>query len=112
MKSLQKRHARKVVSTLALTIAAAVPFTAEAHKPFMIPSETVLSRTGWITVDGAVGNDLFYFNHAPLRLDNLKVIGPDGQLVTPENVNTGKFRSTFELNLATPGTYKLALTNS
>jgi uncharacterized GH25 family protein len=112
MKSLQKRVAPTVISTLALVVAGALPFAAEAHKPFMIPSETVLSRTGWITVDGAVGNDLFYFNHAPLRLDNLKVIGPDGQPVTPENVNTGKFRSTFELNLATPGTYKLALTNS
>ena len=112
MKSLQKRLAPTVISTLALAVAAVLPLAAEAHKPFMIPSETVLSRTGWITVDGAVGNDLFYFNHAPLRLDNLKVIGPDGQPVTPENVNTGKFRSTFELNLATPGTYKLALTNS
>jgi uncharacterized GH25 family protein len=112
MKSLQKRLAPTVVSTLTLTVAVALPLAADAHKPFMIPSETVLSRTGWITVDGAVGNDLFYFNHAPLRLDNLKVIGPDGQPVTPENVNTGKFRSTFELNLATSGTYKLALTNS
>lgn len=112
MNSLQTRLAPAIVSTLALAVAAALPFAAEAHKPFMIPSETVLSRTGWITVDGAVGNDLFYFNHAPLRLDNLKVIGPDGQPVTPENVNTGKFRSTFELNLTTPGTYKLALTNS
>jgi uncharacterized GH25 family protein len=99
--------------TLAFAVAAAaLPFAAHAHKAFMVPSETVLSRTGWITVDGAVSNDLFYFNHAPMRLDNLKIFGPDGQLVEVTNANTGKFRSTFEVNLANPGTYKLALTNN
>jgi hypothetical protein len=56
---------------LAVTLGAALPFAAQAHKAFLIPSETVLSRTGWITVDGAVSNDLFYFNLAPMRLDNL-----------------------------------------
>jgi uncharacterized GH25 family protein len=111
MKHLQKRLAPTVVSTLALAIAAALPFAADAHKAFIVPSETVLSRTGWITVDGAVSNDLFYYNHAPLRLDNLKIFGPDGQQVNAENVNTGKFRSTFEVNLTTTGTYKLALIN-
>jgi uncharacterized GH25 family protein len=95
----------------ALVLLACVPLAAQAHRAFIVPSETVLSSTGWITVDAAVSNDLFYFNHAPMRLDNLKIVGPDGGAVTPENVNTGKFRSTFDLNLATSGTYKLAMVN-
>jgi uncharacterized GH25 family protein len=95
----------------ALALLACLPLAAQAHRAFIVPSETVLSTTGWITVDAAISNDLFYFNHAPLRLDNLKVFGPDGAAVTPENVNTGKFRSTFDLNLATSGTYKLAMVN-
>lgn len=96
----------------ALTVlACCVPLAAQAHRAFIVPSETVLSATGWITVDAAISNDLFYFNHAPMRLDNVKVVGPDGAAVTPENVNTGKFRSTFDLNLATSGTYKVAMVN-
>jgi len=35
-----------------------------------------------------------------------------GQAVEAANVNVGKFRSTFEVNLAAPGTYKLALINN
>jgi uncharacterized GH25 family protein len=102
--------ARTVACTLAFALAA--PFAAHAHKAFMVPSETVLSKTGWITVDGAVSNDLFYFNHNPLRLDNLKIIGPDGKPVEIANANTGKFRTTFDVNLQSPGTYKLANINN
>ena len=108
----QTRLTPAAATTLAFALAAVLPIAAQAHKAFLVPSETVLSRTGWITVDGAVSNDLFYFNHAPMRLDNLKIFGPDGQLVEAANVNTGKFRSTFEVNLANAGTYKLALINN
>jgi uncharacterized GH25 family protein len=97
--------------TLAL-LACLSPLAAQAHRAFIVPSETVLSANGWITVDAAVSNDLFYFNHQPMRLDNLKIIGPDGGTVDPANVNTGKFRSTFDLNLATNGTYKVAMVNN
>jgi len=100
------------VASIALALAAALPFAAEAHRPFIVPSETVLSRPGWVTFDGAVSNDLFYFNHQPLRLDNLRVIGPDGQPVEIANSNTGKFRSTFDVELQKPGTYKVALVNN
>jgi uncharacterized GH25 family protein len=89
-----------------------LPLAAQAHRAFIVPSETVLSATGWVTVDAAISNDLFYFNHAPMRLENVKVYGPDGVAVLPENVNTGKFRSTFDLNLATSGTYKVAMVNN
>jgi hypothetical protein len=93
MNRQQTRTTSAVAASIAFALAIALPFAAHAHKAFLVPSETVLSRTGWITVDGAVSNDLFYFNHNPLRLDNLKVIGPDGQAVEIANANTGKFRS-------------------
>lgn len=95
----------------ALALLACLPLVAQAHRAFIVPSETVLSTTGWITVDAAISNDLFYFNHAPMRLDNLKIFGPDGAAVMPVNVNTGKLRSTFDLNLTTSGTYKVAMVN-
>jgi uncharacterized GH25 family protein len=106
------RLAPALTASTVLAFALAAPFAAHAHKAFMVPSETVLSKTGWITVDGAVSNDLFYFNHNPLRLDNLKIIGPDGKPVEVTNANTGKFRTTFDVNLQSPGTYKLANINN
>lgn len=103
---------RTLVGT-AVALVAVLPLAAHAHKPFMVPSETVLSAKGWITVDAAVSNDLFYFNHQPLRIENnLSIIGPDGAAVEAANLNTGKFRTTFDVNLTANGTYKLAMVNN
>lgn len=99
---------------LAAVIASlAVPFSAAAHKAWLRPSQTVLAGTDpWITVDAAVSNDLFYFNHVPLRLDNLVITAPDGSKVEPQNLATGKYRSVFDVQLAQQGTYRLAVINS
>ncbi|GAB3506901.1 DUF4198 domain-containing protein [Pseudoxanthomonas daejeonensis] len=99
---------------LAAVIASlAVPFSATAHKAWLRPSQTVLAGTDpWITVDAAVSNDLFYFNHVPLRLDNLAITAPDGSKIEPQNPATGKYRSVFDLQLAQQGTYRLAVVNS
>jgi uncharacterized GH25 family protein len=60
-------------TALALVVSLAVmPFTAMAHKAWLQPSETVLAGADpWVTVDAAVSNDLFYFNHVPLPLERL-----------------------------------------
>jgi uncharacterized GH25 family protein len=71
----------------------------------------VLTQDQWITVDAAVSNDLFYFNHVPLRLDTLNIIAPDGSKLDAQNPSTGKYRSTFDVHLTQSGTYKLALIN-
>ena len=99
---------------LAATIAAlVVPFAASAHKPWLRPSQTVLAGTDpWITVDAAVSNDLFYFNHVPIRLDGLVITAPDGSTVAPQNPATGKLRSVFDLQLTQQGTYRIAVTSS
>lgn len=98
------------IAALALAFAASLPVTAHAHRAWMMPSATVLSGTDpWVTVDAAVSNDLFYFEHNPLRLDGLAVTGPNGDSVKVENASTGKYRSTFDIRLAQPGTYKLAI---
>jgi len=95
------------VSVLALL---ALSTAAQAHKAWLLPSQTVLSSEGgWITVDGAVSNDLFYFNHNPLRLDGLSIRAPDGSKIEPQNVATGKYRTTFDVQLQKAGTYRLAL---
>ncbi|OYT98471.1 MAG: ABC transporter permease [Burkholderiales bacterium PBB1] len=100
---------RVLATTLALTLAAPL---VEAHSAFFVPSSTVLSKPQWVTIDGGVGTDMFYFNHGPLRLDGLVVTAPDGTAVTPENLVVGKVRSVFDLNLTQTGTYRIATANS
>lgn len=99
----------RTLATLALAGALAAP--ASAHKAWLLPSSTVLSGKGdlAVTIDAAASNDLFYFDHRPLRLDNLVITAPDGATVAPENASTGKLRSTFDVALKTPGTYRVAL---
>lgn len=100
---------RTACAVAALTAALAAPLAAQAHRQWLLPSTTVLSGSDpWITVDAAVSNDLFIFEHVPMRLDGLVITGPDGQPVQPQNAATGKYRSTFDVQLAKPGTYKIA----
>lgn len=84
----------------------------QAHNLWLLPSSTVLSKAEWITVDAAVSNDLFYFNHMPLALDRLTVTAPDGSAMAPQNAYRGKLRSVFDLELKAPGTYRIAVLNS
>jgi hypothetical protein len=75
---------RLVSLVTALTIALAGP--AAAHRAWMLPSSTVLSGgDAWVALDAAISNDLFVFEHMPMRLNGLVVTGPDGTAVTPEN---------------------------
>ena len=71
-----RRGALAAVSLVALL---AAPVAANAHRQWMLPSMTVLSGNDpWVTVDAAVSNDLFVFEHVPMRLDGLVITGPDG----------------------------------
>lgn len=100
----------RTLSKIALGLLLCAPLAAHAHKAWLLPSATVLSgEDPWITVDAAVSNDLFYFNHVPLNLDGLVVTAPNGKTITPEHVATGQFRNTFDLHLTEPGTYRIAI---
>lgn len=96
----------------ALALGLCLSLSAQAHRGWMLPSATVLSgEAPWITVDAAISNDLFYFEHNPMRLDHLQISAPDGSLLQPQNLSTGKYRSSFDVQLAQAGTYKLAVLN-
>ena len=97
---------------LALAVAALLPLSASAHKMWLQPSQTVIAGASpWITVDAAVSNDLFYFNHVPLRLDNLAITAPDGSPGKAQNPATGKYRSVFDVELVQQGTWRIAIVN-
>ncbi len=91
-------------------LALLLPLGAHAHRSWLLPSATVLSgNEPWVTVDAAVSNDLFYFEHNALKLDGLLALAPDGTPATPENIGSGRYRNTFDLKLTQKGTYKMAL---
>lgn len=102
-----KKQILGLAATVALAAMAVVP--ASAHRQWMMPSATVLSGDDvWVTVDAAVSNDLFYFEHQPLRLDTMKAWAPDGTEVQLENKSTGRYRSTFDVHLTQKGTWRIA----
>ncbi|MFB1011427.1 MAG: DUF4198 domain-containing protein [Thiopseudomonas sp.] len=129
-----------------LTLAICLSFSAHAHRSWMLPSATILGgETPWVTVDAAVSNDIFYFEHFPLQIEgvgqpfarpgaqqspqaktpdgkpapqpmqrpraNLEIQRPDGSLAQPQFGNTGRYRSTFDVELDQKGTWKLAIAN-
>ncbi|WP_186402224.1 DUF4198 domain-containing protein [Sphingopyxis sp. P1IMeth2] len=96
-----------IAASAALALFAAAP--AQAHRQWMLPSSTVLSGDdAWVTVDAAVSNDLFYFEHQPLRLDAMKAWAPDGSEAPIANKATGRYRSTFDVHLTQKGTWRIA----
>jgi uncharacterized GH25 family protein len=101
----------KTIQKISVVLAALLPTLCFAHKAWLLPSATVLTPDQWITVDAAVSNDLFYFNHVPLRLDALSIVAPDGSTIEAQNPSTSKYRSTFDVHLTQSGTYKLAVIN-
>ncbi len=114
-------------SLLALSLC--IPAGAQAHRVWMLPSATILSGDdAWVTVDAAVSNDLFYFEHFPLQIANLgpraegareargrpgqlSITAPDGSKTAAKNGSTGRYRSTFDVHLTQKGTYRIAVQN-
>lgn len=99
----------KTLLLAAGSLAFAVP--AQAHDAWFLPSVTVLSDTNQgITVDAAASSVPFVANHAPLNLDAVQVQAPDGTAGKIENVARGRYRSTFDVVIDKPGTWRIGTT--
>lgn len=97
-----------IKALLSITMVMGLCFNASAHRAWILPSTTNLSGDApWVTFDAAVSNSLFVPEHVPLRTKGLMVQDPNGKSIDVVNAHTGKYRSTFDLNLLTPGTYKI-----
>lgn len=104
---------KRLLAVAALAAGVALPLTASAHRAWLEPSFTVLSGdSAWVSVDAAISNELFYADHNPMRLDNLVVYAPDGSVDKIQNALTSKYRSTFDVQLSKPGTWKIASVSS
>ena len=104
---------KRLLAVAALGVALALPPAANAHRAWMLPSATVVSGAStWVSIDAAVSNELFYADHNPMKLDGVVVYAPDGSVEKPQNALTAKYRSTFDVQLSKPGTYKIASVSS
>lgn len=104
-----------MLPTMARTLAGAAVLllssqAALAHHPWLLPNQTLLDgKDAAVAIDAAASEDLFEFDTRGLPLDSLVVTGPDGSKIEPRAVNTSsRHRSSFELNLDRPGTYRVA----
>jgi uncharacterized GH25 family protein len=92
---------------------ALAPAVSEAARAWLLPSQTVLARSGgWVAFDAAAADDLFSVNQGTLPIDSLTVTAPDGQAVTPQNPFKSRSRSTFDLELRQPGTFRIAVADT
>lgn len=104
---------RLLKTTLCTALVLCLPLTAQAHRAWLLPSATVLSSDdAWVSIDAAVSNDIFHADHAPMRAEGVVVTAPDGATLPVQNAMTGKYRSTFDVQLPQKGTYKIAVASS
>ncbi|SFC21938.1 DUF4198 domain-containing protein [Massilia yuzhufengensis] len=101
---------KKTILSLAL---ASVSFAASAHRGWMLPSTTLVEKEeAWVTIDGAISEGLFEFDHVPLRMDGVTVTDPDGITTPATGAILGKVRSTLDLRLPKDGTYRIAMVSN
>lgn len=103
-----------IAKSLLFTVAAiglAVP--AFAHNQWLLPSTTVLSDTQQsVTVDAGASTAPFEANHAAMNAEGVKVWAPDGSMGAIENAARSKYRSTFDVKIDKPGTWRIGMENT
>ena len=100
---------KKSIAIIAALAALALPMSAQAHRAWLAPTATVLSGTdAWVGFDAGMSNGVFIPDHAAMNLAGLVITAPDGSTAQPENMIRARYRSSFDLHLTQPGTYKIA----
>lgn len=97
-------------TTLAVALVAATfAQPAHAHRAWILPHNTVLAGDApMVTMDAAISNDIFVMDYRAFNADSLAAWDTYGQELALENLHTGRFRTSFDLTLAEPGTYRVA----
>lgn len=85
----------------------------QAHSLWLLPSETSKGgKGGWVTFDLALSTELFNFDSGAPKLGAIQVAAPNGSFSEVQNAFEGKLRTSFDLEINQPGTYKVFVTNS
>ena len=100
---------KKPLALIAALAALALPMSAEAHRAWLAPTSTVLSGAdAWVGFDAGMSNGVFIPDHAAMNLAGLVITAPDGSTAQPENMARARYRSSFDLHLTQPGTWRVA----
>ena len=100
---------KKPIALLATLATLALPMSAQAHRAWLVPTSTVLSGTdAWVGFDAGMSNGVFIPDHAAMNLAGLVITAPDGSTAQAENMMRSRYRSTFDVHLTQPGTWKIA----
>lgn len=100
---------KKTFAFLTLAAVLAAPLSAQAHRAWLAPTSTVLSgNDAWVGFDAGMSNGVFIPDHAAMRLTGLTITAPDGSTAQAENLMQARYRSSFDLHLSQPGTYRVA----
>jgi hypothetical protein len=98
----------KTIAIAAATALLLAAGTAQAG-PYVLPSAVQFEgKEAFVTVDASTAEHAFDLGRA-IPLDGLVITGPDGSTLTPDATQTGRARSSFELKLTQPGTYRFAI---
>lgn len=101
-------------SLFAATVAAlAVSAPALAHNQWFLPSTTVVSDTKqYVSVDAGASTEPFVADHNAMNVDNVKAWAPDGSEAKLQNASRGRYRSTFDVAIDKPGTWRIGSASS
>lgn len=104
---------KKTIALITVAAALAAPLSAQAHRQWIAPSATILSgNDAWVTLDLASSNGVFNPDHVATRLTGVTVLAPNGSALTAQNQHQGQLRSSFDVKLEAPGTYRIANVSS
>ena len=85
---------------------------AMAERAWLLPSATIFSENEWVSFDAGVSSDPFHPDHQPTQLAAIKITQPDGQEGKIENAITARYRSSFDIHLDKPGTWRVSTVDS
>jgi hypothetical protein len=98
-------------SIFALAVLVLAPLGVQAQIIWIATSATQIDkdvREAYVSIDASASGEAFVERN-PVPVEALTAIDPDGNAVTLENKLAGKTRSTADLKLSKPGTYKIGI---
>ena len=105
MKKIKRRIAPLVLA------AALLPLAAQAHMSWLLPNNShVTGKEPVVSIDAAVSEALFVFERG-LKLDTLRITGPDGAALEADNRASARNHDSFDLKLLKDGTYRISNTS-
>ncbi|MCV2356316.1 DUF4198 domain-containing protein [Paucibacter sp. B2R-40] len=107
---------KRSISSLALAglMLLSAAGAAQAHRTWLLPQTAHINvaaggKPSLVSIDAVASEELFEYENA-LQLDRLLILGPDGRPVAAEPVVAARNRTSFDIKLEQPGTYRISNT--